>query len=405
MLWDVRECATTEMPGFNLEWLPKGLPAQIRPFYRGNRVGLEVDTVVGSVPLKNGDTLQLRPRVGNANFIRMLVESESTNAAQGSVDEELVGYSFSEDASLASLVARPFVRSLLAVDSGSVRFAWQRRREVAEVAGGELDVLSTAIRLAQNNERPFVFARRTRTTDVPENVVLAAAAHNVLRRHSRLLSREDRQFLFDFSRKFGSGTLTGETLEHVRVRLLSGQYDGARGYYAGALRLALILLGESGFKQGAVEEVRAEPVLFNSATIFEAYVRQQLKLGYQTRGLSVRKGFFPPMSLFKEGSLVLDPDIVVSKDEKLLLVGDVKYKTDGLSAADYYQAHVYSRRASQQFFVFFCTDEHATRVQASRRKSFLDVEVFEIKLPLAHLQTATGALRNLEQLVPEFRPQ
>lgn len=110
------------------------------------------------------------------------------------------------------------------------------------------------------------------------------------------------------------------------------------------------------------------------------------------------------MSLLKEGSLVLDPDIVISKDEKLLLVGDVKYKVDGMSAADYYQAHVYSLRASQAFFVFFCADEHATHTQFARRKSFLGVEVFEIKLPLAHLQAATMALRNLEQLVPEFRP-
>ena len=404
MLWDVRECATTELPGFDLAWLPKGLPAQIRPFYRGVRVGLEVDTIVGSIQLKNGDTLKIRPRVGNANFIRMLVESEATSAALGAQDEELVGYSFSEEASLGSLVARPFVRALLAVDSGSVRFAWHRRREVAEAAGGELEVLATAIRISQKNDRPFVFSRKARTTDVPENIVLAAASQSVLRRHSRLLRKEDQQFLFDFSHRFTSSALSGETIEHVRARLSTGQYDGARGYYAEALRLALILLGESGFKQGAAEEIRAEPVLFNSASIFEAYVRQQLKHSYQRRGLSVRKGFFPPMSLLKEGSLVLDPDIVISKDEKLLLVGDVKYKVDGMSAADYYQAHVYSLRASQAFFVFFCADEHATHTQFARRKSFLGVEVFEIKLPLAHLQAATMALRNLEQLVPEFRP-
>jgi len=405
VLWDVRECAATELPGFDLAWLPKGLPAQIRPFYKANRVGLEVDTLVGSIPLKNGDTLQLRPRVGNANFIRMLVESEATNAALDTRDDKLVGYSFTEDASLAALVARPFVKSLLAVESGSLRFAWQRRQEVAEVAGGELDVLSTALRLAQNNEKPFVFSRRTRTTDVPENRVLAAAAQIALRRHANLLDRQDRSFLLDFSRKLAAGALGGELIDKVKQRMSSGQYDGARGYYAAALRLALILLGESGFKQGSAEEVRAEPVLFNSASIFEAYVRHQLKLGYQTKGLRVRKSFFPPMSLFREGGVSLEPDIVISKDERLLLVGDVKYKLDGVSAADYYQAHIYCARASQKFFVFFTTDEQATRAQASRRKSFLDVEVFEVKLPLANLQAAVVALRSLERLVPEFRPQ
>lgn len=405
MLWDVRECAATELPYFDLEWLPKGLPAQIKPFYRGNRVGLEVDTVVGSVPLKNGDTLQLRPRVGNANFIQMLVESESTNITLGAHEEDLVGYSFSDEASLGSLVARPFVKALLAVDSGSVRFVWERQQEIGAVAGGELEILATAVNLAQRQQRPFVYSRKVRTTQIPENIVLAAAAESVLRRHSPMLGSEHRQFLFDFSRRFASGSISANMLEYVRMGLSMHRYDGARGYYAAALRLAFIVLGESGFKQGSAEEVRAEPVLFNSATIFEAYVRQQLKHGYQSRGISVRKGFFPPMSLFKDGSLVLDPDIVISKDERLLMVGDVKYKVDGMSASDYYQAHAYSRRASQSFFVFFCADDQATRVHASRRKSFLDVEVFDIKLPLAQLPAATTALRSLERFVPAFRPQ
>jgi hypothetical protein len=405
MLWNVRECAPTELPGFDLDWLPKGLPAQIRPFHTGSRVGLEVDTLVGSIPLKNGDTLQLLPRVGNANFIQMLVEAEAITTAQERPEGDLVGYCLSDEASLGALVAKPFVRSLFTVESGSPRFTWQKRREVAEIAGGEIDVLPTAIRLAQKAERPFVFSRKIRTTDVPENRVLAAAALTVLRRHSQRITSPDRNFLFDFSRKLAPPALSGETVEGVRQRLSSGQYDGARGYYAHALRLALILLGESGFKQGNTEEVRAEPVLFNSASIFEAYVRHQLKVGYQARGLNVRKGFFPPMSLFKEGGLGLNPDVVISKNETLLLVGDVKYKLEGVSAADYYQAHIYSARASQKFFVFFLTDEHATHVQTSRRQSFLDLEVFEVKLPLVNLQTAAAALHNLERVVPDFRPQ
>jgi hypothetical protein len=405
MLWDVSECASTELPNFDLEWLPKGLPPLIKPFVRGSRVGLEIDTLVGSIPLRNGDTLQLRPRVGNANFIRMLVESEAPNASISGPNEDLVGYSSSEEASLASLVARPYVRALLTVDAGSMRFAWQKIRELAEIAGGELDILTTAARLSQRSDRPFAFTRKIRTTDIPENVVLAAAAQCILRFHVRLLTNEERAFVFDFGRKFSSSALSNNMLELVRIRLATGQYDGARGYYAQALRLALILLGESGFKQGAVEEIQAESILFNSATIFEAYVRQHLKHRYQKRGLSVRKGFFPPMTLFKDGTVALGPDIVVTKDDRLLLVGDVKYKIDGVSSADYYQAHTYSRRASQSYFTFFCADAHASHVQVSRRKSYLDVEVFEVKLPLSHLANSTAALHSLERLVPEFRPQ
>ncbi|MFM2473060.1 McrC family protein [Burkholderia cenocepacia] len=405
MLWSIPECASSELPDFNLEWLPKGLPAQIRPFWRGRNVGIEVDTLVGSIPLKNGDTLQLMPRVGKANFIRLLVESESDFSWNMKTNDDLVDYSFSEEASLGSLVARPFVRCLLDVQSGSLRFVWRSRREVSDVAGGELDVVATSIALLQRNQRPFVFSRKIRTTDVPENIVLAAAANIVLLRYARQLGKEDRLFLSDFCKRFNFLALDEKTIEGVRTRLATGQYDGARGYYAPALRLALILLGEFGFKQGAHSQIRAEPVLFNSATIFEAYVRQQLRLGYQRRGLSVRKGFFPPMSLFNDGSLILDPYIVISKDERLLLVGDVKYKVDGVSAADYYQAHIYARRAFQKYFVFFSTDEHATQVRSSRRMSFLDVEVFEIKLPLVQLENATEALRNLERVVPDFRPQ
>src|SRR5688572_29746496 len=63
VFWDAPECAYTELPGFDLRWLPKGLPPQIRSVQRGYAVGIEVDTLVGSVPLLNGDTLQLRPKV------------------------------------------------------------------------------------------------------------------------------------------------------------------------------------------------------------------------------------------------------------------------------------------------------------------------------------------------------
>jgi hypothetical protein len=76
VIWNITECSVDELHDFDLAWLPKGLPPQIRPFRRGNRVGLEIDTLVGSVPLRNGDTLQIKPKVGTANFLRMLLDAE-----------------------------------------------------------------------------------------------------------------------------------------------------------------------------------------------------------------------------------------------------------------------------------------------------------------------------------------
>src|SRR5262249_783351 len=96
-LWNITECTTSLMSGFDLDWLPSGLAVQINQFRTRSAVGLEVDTIVGSVPLKNGDTLQILPKAGSANFLRMLFDSEFADDAITTMEGGMVAYQSSEE--------------------------------------------------------------------------------------------------------------------------------------------------------------------------------------------------------------------------------------------------------------------------------------------------------------------
>ena len=401
-IWNITECSQEELAGFELSWLPARLPPQIRSFRRNGRVGLEIDTIVGSVPLRNGDTLQIKPKIGAANFLRMLLESEISTTPSDS-DADLVSYSTDNESSLASLVARPFVDALKTVAASSFRFGWKRDVRQSDSPTGDLVLLQTAIGLRSRSEKPFTYVDKMRTYDIPENRVLTAAAVVVSKRFSSRLSRDLRSFLRQFITRVAATTASARDIEHVKTRLAASSYSGARGYYIAPLRLALIILAQEGFSQSASDDLKAEPILFNSADVFEKFVRLAITDHYQKVGLTVRKSFFPPLTLFKDGSGSLQPDIVILRDERVRLIADVKYKADGTTSADLYQAHAYAQRAGVDFMIFFCATA-ASELQVTRRSSYLSLTVFEIFLPVSDLSRTRKHLQTIERAVPAFLP-
>jgi 5-methylcytosine-specific restriction endonuclease McrBC regulatory subunit McrC len=403
VLWNVTECSFNFLSGFELEWLPDGLPYQIKQFRSGGRVGLEIDTLVGSIPLKNGDTLQILPKAGTANFLRMLFEASFADDAVTATVPGVAAYQSSEELTLAILVARPFVNTLGVIAANSFQFNWKRNIERDSFLAGDVELMQTVVGLRTRSERPFVFHRNRRTYDTAENRTVVTAAMIVAREFERVLTSQDRSFLKSFIHRLALAPATQADVERVKTNIKLGAYSGARGYYKVALRLALIILGQQGFRQGERAELNAEPVLFNSAAIFEEFVRNAIARTYQQRGLNVRKGFFPPLSLFKDGTISLSPDIVIARDEYIKLVADVKYKIGSVTAADYYQMHAYAKRVSAKFAVLFCAAENSAP-SSVQRASNLDVAIIEVMLPLSELDTAVQCLQQLESWVPQFRP-
>lgn len=402
MFWSARECKRTLLRGFDINWLPKGLPDGISAFRQGNSVGVDVDSVVGSIPLLNGDTLQITPKVKSVNFMRMLIEAEMSDSSALWSSEDFAKFDLADETSLASLVSKPFVKLLKQLISSSLLFSWDRTRTWSDVVAGELQIGPTAIALAQKKATPFLIQKKVRSYNTPENRVLVAAAF--LCSQQAILLREEKEFLKSFIERHEFDHLRQEDLTTVAAKLATGWYEGTRGYYSGVLRLAQIILGEQGLSQGVVERIEAQPVLFNSANIFERFIRAHLQRTYNSVGLTVRKGFFPEQYLYADGTTLLAPDIVIYKGDDIRLLADAKYKLAKVTSADHYQLHAYARRANANSAVFFCASSDSSELEVVRRKAHWGLTTYQVSLPLSDMELTVRTLRQLERHVPTFLP-
>ena len=103
--------------------------------------------------------------------------------------------------------------------------------------------------------------------------------------------------------------------------------------------LSQIVLGSAGLGFNEAATIEGDAVLLNTADIFEKYLRNVISTAYSGAGYVVTKGDFGVTSLYTDGSFGLRPDIVMSRDGRILLISDAKYKEP--TAGDHYQMHTY----------------------------------------------------------------
>jgi len=278
VLWIAVESLTTWLPGFRPEIIPAQLNQNIRIVLKGQTTGLEIGNVVGSVALLNGDTLQIKPKVGEMNFFRMLLACEGLYSKLKTDIEEFAGYEENQEISLIRLVARRFLRELHMLIKASPRFEWKKDTRQLSFAEGRVILVPTIINLRKKASSPIVAEIRYRDFDTPENRLLAAAAHQALQYVGEVTP--DTAAAKYWIARFESNRSLSRDIATVNQCLRTGKYAGTRGYYIGALALATLILGQAGFAQGDIEEIYGDSVLVNSATLFEEYVRTILAQSY-----------------------------------------------------------------------------------------------------------------------------
>lgn len=321
--------------GSDIPRLPNGISLHLR---RGE-LGIEAQGVVGAIPLLNGDTLQIVPKIGQINFLRLLFKAEGFQRDLEREYADFVSYSVADEENIDSLVARQLMYAADHIMNRSAQQGRVRRRREGVFAAGQIDVVATALNLAVRKQEPVSYFVRERTRDIPENRVLSEA----IVRASFALSESDRAELDwikeRWLRRFPRPGNIDSDLVEIEKGFASGRYGGSRDYYRRALMLAQIVLGSKGLGFAEVATVEGDAILLNTAEIFERYLRNVISEAYSQAGYVVTKGGVGAKSLYTDGSFELVPDITISRDGRLRLIADAKYKVP--TSGDHYQMHTY----------------------------------------------------------------
>lgn len=342
MIIRVKENELTWLEGIDLNAIPQNLPGGFKIHQRGESIGVEIQGLVGALPLLNGDTLHILPKVGSVNFLRLLFKAEGNQRNLCSEYEKFVQYSLESGSHVDYLVAKNLLLSADEVIRRSPQQGRVLRRTRSSYLQGQVETVSTALNIARFQEDPVVSRVKGKTVDIPENRVLTESvirAWAILYDYNKddpLCKIKDR-----WVRRFPrSGNIIND-LEHVERGFSSDRYGGSRDYYRKALMLAQVILGSQGlgFHKGSIVEGAA--FLLNTADVFERYVRNTISDAHLDHGYVISKGGHRALSLYTNGSFMLEPDIFISKSGQSILIADAKYKKP--SSGDHYQMQVYLR--------------------------------------------------------------
>lgn len=397
-IWTVRESATTWLQDFPSAIVPGELASQVRVVTRGGQSGLEVGGIIGAVALLNGDTLQIVPKVGQANFFRMLLTAEGLLDRIPNADQQFVSWGADDDpGAAAAILARRLLLVVAQIEAGGPRFARVRVTQHKESPSGRVLPGPSIKRLRLRSMQPFECVTQVRTFDVPENRVIAAALRTAIQ---YLKVHEDWQLALAtrWQREFYRPGSLQPDLAVTAERLGRGFYGGPRGTYASGLTLARLILGQAGISLQGEARVLGDSLFVNSATLFENYVRAVLAGAMRQLGYSVSKGGAPAQFMYDDGSFELIPDIRVSQGLSTIALGDAKYKVP--DASDHYQMAAYMRAYNVSRAFLLCP-EYAPGLDAITRHRASDGRtVAVVRLPLTDLDVTEQLLADLHRIVP-----
>jgi 5-methylcytosine-specific restriction endonuclease McrBC regulatory subunit McrC len=393
MIWQITEGEVSWLPGVNASDIPLALPAGISIHLRSGTIGMESQGIVGAIPLKNGDTIQIIPKIGMINFLRLLFKAEGRQTPLENEFDEFVKYSVTDEQNIDSLVVRQLLISLDEILRRSPLQGRRRRYREGDYVLGEIQVVKTFTNLATKRSQPVVSLVKERSRDIPENRVLTEA----LIKAWPLLPAESQHkyesIYYQWVKKFSRPKDVLRDLLMVDRAFAANSYRGVRDYYSRALMLAKIILGSNGISFTSQSNISGDAVLLNTADIFEKYIRSMIGKAYANKGFVVSKGGVGTQSLYTNGGFDLIPDIVISRNGVTTLIADVKYKKP--TAADHYQISAYLSAYKLNRGLLLAPLFSGNSITVKEFVTWDKVVVREIYLPMSDLDATEEVLASL----------
>ena len=395
MLHRAIEGQVTWISGLSQSDIPFPWPPSISIRIRADALGIEPQGVVGTIPLLNGDTLQISPKIGRINFFRLFLAAGGVQHDLDREFQEFVGYSAEDEPNLDYLVARHLYAATHEILRRSPQIGREHRRHQGLFAKGRLDTRATALNVALKRQEPVVSWSRERTYDIPENRILTEA----IIRAQPLLPDVDDDITYVYSKwlsRFPRSSNLWADLEHVSRGFAFRHYGGSRDYYRKALMLAQVILGNSGLGFGDMTELEGDAVLLNTATIYERYLRNVIARSHADSGYVVAKAGGWTTSLYTDGSREIIPDIVVSRGGSIRLLADAKYKVP--DSQDHYQMYAYLHVMNVASGILLSPSFSDNENITLRQFSTTDGKVIrEVYLPMMNLKATEDFLSRIVQ--------
>lgn len=384
------EGAITWLSGISLDELPKSLPVSIRCHSKNGILGIEPQGIVGAFPLRSGETIHIIPKIGQANFFKLLARAQGFGVNAIREFDSFVEYTEDEESGLESLLYRQLFNAADQILRLSAESSRIRTTHSQSFVRGRIMPARTAFRLSIRSATPVVCQFSERTLDTPENRILTEAIARAWLFAAETERHKFHRTYFKWMKLFPRARDISSDCLHVDQRLAKNAYGRSRDYYRNALLTARLILSEQGIGFDGKQVVVGDALLINSADVFEKFVRRTLQNIFSPQGLVVMKGASSPISLYTSGHYELIPDVVISRDAKTLLVADAKYKEP--DASDHYQMHSYLRAFGSTRGLFISPSTVACPEGVREFQASSGQIVSELFLPLNDIKRAENSL-------------
>lgn len=378
------------LPGVDLEDVPEGLPASVSFSTRSGIVGVKFDGVVGSVGLQSGDVIQVSPKIGDVNFLRLVAFTSGGDSLIEKISQS-TKYSFEEGQQLGSLVAEEFLDCAQRAIRSGLQHARQWQSHSGREVRGRIDLVLTEQRIVVAHDKPVVSKVRMRTFDNPENRLTAAA----LLVAESLLPENRRNDLLWLRRRWPCASPSIEQiiddLDSVERGILQNDYRGVRDYYKELMGLSLVVLSIGGLGHGSDQFLGGRTFLVNTASVFETFILRAVQSSLSGRDAVVTKGGTEFRSLYLNGTFQMEPDVVIEKFGKCIGIIDAKYKFP--SSGDHYQMLSYIENFGVNAGALFRPTFSNEIPGIERLKSVSGKEVIVMRLDLTNLDGALDDIR------------
>jgi len=358
---------------------------------RYNREGdaiLTATQYVGVVSLRDGPTIQIRPKAAGTNLLYLLRYAHNTTATtfesqtpfrQGQTFLDALGALY--EAELRRVLSRGLQTDYRRMSGSEQRLRGRIniQRQIQRQPPTPTAFECTYDELTHDTivNRSILYA-----TSILLGIVSDSTISRSLRQHQQLLRRRI--------------TLTPVTLEEVK----SIQLNRLSEHYEDILRLARLVIGNSFISELEAGSSASFAMLVNMNTVFENAVERAVRTTVsEHEGWRVEPQE-KTQSLLTAGKhkMTLKPDVTVYDEaETVRLTGDAKWKTSTPSNADFYQMTSYMLARDSPGMLFYpdCQGDNETQAQVADQYTLM----------MAELPTAVDSgsyeefIQNLEQNV------
>lgn len=395
MIRKIKENEISWFHDLSLEDIGGLLPSQISIHSKVGAVGLYAEGVVGSIELRNGDTLQIVPKFDDLNFLELLfksegLESDLLNRLLGNVD---VG---TANSNVSSIVCRQIFYAVAEIISKGSLFSRSQKVIRGDYFTGRVDFLKTSLNIESKIDNPVISTSKLRNFDTPENRVITEA---LIRSRSYLSDAENKEFYEIFSKwvsKYHRSYSLREDIQHVESLIAAGEYGGSRSYYLKVLTLSLTILGITGIGFNTDSSVRVDAFFVNTADVYEKYIRNVIRDAYGKKGYVVAKEKNKQYCLYTNGAYKLEPDVLIYKNGELKLIVDAKYKQP--TSGDHYQMVAYLNSFGIKRGVFVSPLNNIKDVVVKEYANNSKMLIREVFLPIENLPEAEKFLSSFVEI-------